>query len=109
MYVVRRRGSELTDGKTSTLMVGEVVMSDTWESSNTWTYARLNCDSLRTTHYPLNTQPGAGSLYEMQNGAFASRHPGIGLFAFADGHVDAVRDDMELSVYRAMSTVAGED
>jgi prepilin-type N-terminal cleavage/methylation domain-containing protein len=109
MYVVRRRSGEVTDGKSNTLMVGEVIMADTWESSNTWTYARLNCDSLRTTHYPLNTPPGAGTLYEMQNGAFASQHPGIGLFAYADGHVDAVHDNIELSVYRAMSTVAGDD
>jgi hypothetical protein len=109
MYVVRRRGSEVTDGKTGTLMVGEVIMADTWESSNTWTYARLNCDSLRTTQYALNTPPGAGAHYELQNGAFASQHPGIGLFAYADGHVDAVRDDIELSVYRAMSTVANDD
>jgi hypothetical protein len=109
MYVVRRRGSELTDGKSRTLMIGEVIMADTWESSNTWTYARLNCDSLRTTEFALNTPPGEGSLYEMQNGVFASQHPGLGLFAFADGHVDAVHDDIELSVYQAMSTLAGED
>jgi hypothetical protein len=109
MYVARRGLREVTDGTSRTLMVGEVVMSDTWESSNTWTYARLNCDSLRSTTYALNTPPGAGAQYELQNGAFASQHPDLGLFAYADGHVDAVADDIELPPYRALSTVAGDD
>jgi prepilin-type N-terminal cleavage/methylation domain-containing protein/prepilin-type processing-associated H-X9-DG protein len=109
MYVARRRGSEVTDGASNTLMVGEVIMADVWESSNTWTYARLNSDSLRTTEFALNTPPGAGSYYESQNGAFASHHPGGALFAYADGHVDVVRTEIDLVTYRALSTVAGDD
>lgn len=109
VYVKRRRGSEVTDGLSTTLMIGEVRMADTWESSNTWTYARFNADTLRTTEFALNTPPGAGSIYGLQNGAFASQHPGIGLFAYADGHVEAIEEGIDLPPYRALSTIAGED
>jgi prepilin-type N-terminal cleavage/methylation domain-containing protein len=109
LYVVPRRAAEVTDGLSNTVIVGEVIMADTWESSNTWTYARLNSDSLRTTEYALNTTPGAGDLYESQNGAFASWHTEGALFAYADGHINWVRDDIELKAYRALSTIAAED
>ena len=109
LYVIERRASEVADGLSNTLMIGEVTMADTWESSNTWTYARLNADSLRTTEYAVNTWPGAGSTYELQNGAMGSRHPGGALFAYADGHVAMIEEGVELTVYRAASTIAGEE
>jgi prepilin-type N-terminal cleavage/methylation domain-containing protein/prepilin-type processing-associated H-X9-DG protein len=109
LYVTPRRAAEVTDGLSNTLMVGEVVMADTWESSNTWTYARLNSDSLRTTEYALNAWPGEGEHYESQNGAFASWHAEGALFAYADGHVDFVNESIEKRPYRALSTIAAED
>jgi prepilin-type N-terminal cleavage/methylation domain-containing protein len=39
LYVARRKASSVTDGLSKTLMLGEVAMADTWESSNTWSYA----------------------------------------------------------------------
>jgi prepilin-type N-terminal cleavage/methylation domain-containing protein/prepilin-type processing-associated H-X9-DG protein len=109
IYVVPRAAREATDGLSHTLMLGEVVMADAWESSNTWTYARQNADCLRTTDYPLNTPPGSGSGYERQDGAFGSEHPDGAVFAFADGHVDFVHNDIEPAAYRALSTIAGEE
>ncbi len=76
LYVIRRQGKQVTDGTSNTTMLGEVVLSDTWESSNTWSYALVNADCLRTTANPLNTDPGAGMTLERQNGAFGSQHPG---------------------------------
>jgi prepilin-type N-terminal cleavage/methylation domain-containing protein len=107
LYVTQRRASEISDGLSRTLLLGEVVMAHTWESSNTWTYARLNADSLRTTEYALNTQPGHGYSYERQNGAMGSNHPQGALFAFADGHIEFVEDQIDLGLYRATSTIAG--
>jgi prepilin-type N-terminal cleavage/methylation domain-containing protein/prepilin-type processing-associated H-X9-DG protein len=107
LYVRQRKLRQLTDGTSGTFLLGEVVLADTWESSNTWTYALVHADSLRTTANPLNTQPGAGTSYDRQNGAFGSEHPGGALFAFADGHVDFVSDAVAKDVYRAMSTIAG--
>src|SRR5690606_26227951 len=75
LYVKSRKLQQFTDGLAGTMLMGEVVLADTWESSNTWTYALAHADCLRTTANPLNSQPGAGSTYERQNGAFGSQHP----------------------------------
>ncbi|QDT73697.1 DUF1559 domain-containing protein [Lacipirellula limnantheis] len=109
VYVTPRRAGEISDGLSRTMLIGEVIMAHTWESSNTWTYARLNADCLRTTEYILNTQPGQGTSYERQNGAFGSNHPQGGFFAFADGHVEFLADQIDHGLYRAMSTIAGEE
>ncbi|HMO84171.1 MAG TPA: DUF1559 domain-containing protein, partial [Lacipirellulaceae bacterium] len=108
-YVIVRALREVVDGLSNTLLVGEVILSDTWESSNTWTYARQNADALRTTDYPLNTPPGAGYGYERQDGAFGSEHPGGAVFAFADGRVAFLTNDIDPAAYRALSTFAGEE
>ena len=110
LYVHRRRAKQVVDGLSNTLMLGEVTLSDTWESSNTWSYALVNADCLRSTANPLNTRPGAGQhLVERQNGAFSSRHPGGAVFCFADGHVSFLVEAVEMAVYRGASTIAGED
>ena len=109
LYVARRRTRELEDGASTTIMLGEVVLSDTWESSNTWSYALVNADCMRSTANPLNTRPGAGITIEGQNGAFGSQHPGGAVFCFVDGHVSFLSDDIEVRVYQALSTIAGEE
>ena len=105
LYVVRRKPAQVTDGLSKTTMIGEVVLSDAWESSNTWSYALVNADCLRTTRNQLNTQPGAGVVLERQNGAFGSYHFGGANFCFADGHVQFVADSIEQRVYEAQSTI----
>jgi prepilin-type N-terminal cleavage/methylation domain-containing protein/prepilin-type processing-associated H-X9-DG protein len=109
LYVERRQTKQLVDGLSQIAIVGEVVLADSYESSNTWSYALANADSLRSTANPLNTQPGAGVVRERQNGAFGSWHPGGGHFAFADGHVSYVSDEIDLVAYQALSTIAGEE
>jgi prepilin-type N-terminal cleavage/methylation domain-containing protein/prepilin-type processing-associated H-X9-DG protein len=109
IYVNRRRMRQVTDGLSKTIGVGEVVLADIWESSNTWTYALALADSLRTTTNPLNTRPGGGVTYYRQNGAFGSNHPGGAQFAFLDGHVAWVSDDIDAKEYRAVSTIASSD
>jgi prepilin-type N-terminal cleavage/methylation domain-containing protein/prepilin-type processing-associated H-X9-DG protein len=110
LYVRPRAVREVTDGLSGALMLGEVVLADWWESSNTWSYARVNADSLRTTSNPLNTYPGAEVMSpERQNGAFASRHPGGAVFAYADAHAEFIAEDIDLAVYQARSTIAQED
>jgi prepilin-type N-terminal cleavage/methylation domain-containing protein len=110
LYVRPRAAREIVDGLTATLMVGEVAMADTWESSNTWTYARVNADCLRTTANPLNTPPGGGSVsVDRQNGAFGSEHPHGAVFAFADGRAKFIDDEVDVRTYRAQSTIAGDE
>lgn len=105
LYVEPVSSRQITRGLSQTLMVGEVVLSDTWESSNTWSYALVHSDCLRTTANPLNTIPGAGETLERQNGAFGSQHPGGAVFCFADGHADFLPNSIDLTVYQEMSKI----
>ncbi|QEG37216.1 DUF1559 domain-containing protein [Bythopirellula goksoeyrii] len=107
LYVTARKPSQVTDGLSQTIFIGEVILADTWESSNTWTYALSNADCLRTTSNRLNTTPGDGYVYDRQNGAFGSQHPEGALFTFGDGHVEFVSETIEKEIYRSLSTISG--
>jgi hypothetical protein len=109
VYVVPRKARQVRDGLTSTMLAGEVTHVDTWESSNTWSYALVNADCLRSTRNPLNTKPGAGVVHLRQNGAFGSRHPGGALFCLADNRVEFLREEIDIEAYRALSTIAGRE
>jgi len=60
---------------------------------------------------PINTPPGTGvttSPYGIRlNGAMGSRHSGGAQFGFGDGSTHFIRDNVSLSVYRALSTRSG--
>ena len=107
VYKNQKSLRDITDGTSNTFAVGEVVQPDIWESSNVWSYALSNADCLRTTQNPLNTQPGDGEVVMLRNGAFASNHPGVGLFLYADGHVNGVTSQIDMEIYRASSTIDG--
>ena len=107
LYRIQKDYRDIVDGLSNTMMTGEVIQPDTWESSNVWNYTIANADCLRSTHNPLNTPPGKGTLFELRNGAFASWHPGGGQFLFGDGHVRLIRDQIDLDIYRSLSTIAG--
>ena len=57
-HAVTRKPNQVIDGLSKTLFLGEVVLADTWESSDTWTYALAHGHCLRTTYSQLNTRPG---------------------------------------------------
>jgi prepilin-type N-terminal cleavage/methylation domain-containing protein len=101
------------DGLSTTLFVGEVIDSHTNLSSNRWSVAGRHEDSLRNTENPLNTPPGTGittSPYGIAlNGAFASRHPAGANFLFGDAGVTFVSENIDLTVYRALSTRASKE
>jgi prepilin-type N-terminal cleavage/methylation domain-containing protein len=113
-YRIPNMPGEISDGLSNTIFVGEVIDAHTDCSRNIWSYAFRHQDSLRSTENPLNTRPCEGSaIFDAHgftyNGAFASRHPGGGLFDFGDGHVSFLSDNIPLSIYRALSTRAGRE
>lgn len=73
--------------------------------------ASRHTDSLRATENPLNTPISAPiylDAYGLKvNGAFSSQHPNGALFAFGDGHVQFYSDNINLTLYRALSTRDG--
>jgi prepilin-type N-terminal cleavage/methylation domain-containing protein len=106
LYAVVRKPSQVIDGLSKTVFLGEVVLADTWESSNTWTYALAHADCLRTTYNRLNTRPGLGDTYDRRNGAFGSQHPHGGQFVFGDAHVEFLSDELDSDIYLSLSTIA---
>jgi len=107
-YHERIKLSEFIDGLSNRFAAGEVQRPDINESSNVWSYAIGNADSLRTTTNPLNTRPGDGVVVELRNGAFGSMHPGGGNFVYGDGHVGFMSDTIDLTTYRELSVLADQ-
>ena len=104
--------SEVRDGMSNTIFVGETIENHTNESQNRWMIGSRHLSAMRSTDNPLNSPPGQGvvvlDLYGYKaNGAFGSQHPGGALFAFGDGHVVFLGENIDLNTYRAMSTRAG--
>ncbi len=110
-YLYPMKVEEITDGLSQTMFVGEVIESHTDNSSNRWSLGNRELDCHRSTANPLNTPPGQGDTFtkngQVVNGAFASRHPGGANFAFGDGHVVFLSDNIDFDLYRWLSTRAG--
>jgi prepilin-type N-terminal cleavage/methylation domain-containing protein/prepilin-type processing-associated H-X9-DG protein len=114
-YVVRRSRRQIADGTSKTFAIGEVIGGHTASGVNIWTYAFRTGSVLRNTENPLNipvgqpsTSPGSNCDYgPCWNGAFGSEHKGGANFAYTDGHVSYVSENIALDVYQAASTIAG--
>lgn len=113
MFVYKRakRANDATDGLSNTIFVGETRDSATANGMNQWMLGARHTQSLRTTDNPLNTPEGKGvtvDLYNLKvNGAFGSYHSRSSNFAYGDGHVSTLSENIDRAVYRAISTRAG--
>jgi prepilin-type N-terminal cleavage/methylation domain-containing protein/prepilin-type processing-associated H-X9-DG protein len=104
----------ISDGTSKTYFFGETVDGHLRETRNRWTAAGRYVDTFRTTENPINTPVGIGAFEYSGDGyattgSFASRHPGGAHFAFGDGRVEFVSDDIAIDVYQATSTRAKGD
>ena len=107
----------VTDGLSTTLAIGErhipsapEVASPEMEEhdigdtaflagDNRWTIFRESDDGLAS---------GEDELYgEDSRDKFGGPHPGITLFTYLDGHVDALSNDIAVATLKALSTIAG--
>jgi prepilin-type N-terminal cleavage/methylation domain-containing protein/prepilin-type processing-associated H-X9-DG protein len=112
-----RRGIALrliSDGTSKTYFFGETVDGHVRETRNRWTAAGRYVDTFRTTENPINTPVGIGAFEYagdgyVTTGCFASRHPGGAQFAFGDGRVEFVSEDIAIGIYQAAATRAGAD
>ncbi len=102
------RIADIIDGTSNTLAIGEVYDGHLGNNSNIWSVGSRHTHTLRTTQNPINSAPGTGILYNSaNNGAFMSRHTGGANFALADGSVRFITQNVDITQYRAASTIRG--
>jgi prepilin-type N-terminal cleavage/methylation domain-containing protein/prepilin-type processing-associated H-X9-DG protein len=125
-----KRLTDITDGSSSTLAVGESVHPSKWGLGPGYGDANvggipgwlsgsaclqpgctLNNESygrdLRDTKYPINASILPMADDTDNDAPFGSSHPGGANFLFADGHVAFLPETIPVDVYRALSTYAG--
>jgi prepilin-type N-terminal cleavage/methylation domain-containing protein/prepilin-type processing-associated H-X9-DG protein len=111
LYRNTRRMGDIIDGTSNTLIVGEVYDGHLSTNTNIWSVGSRHNSSLRTTENPINTPPGTGIVYgtgtSALNGAFMSRHTGGANFVFGDGSVRFLQQNLNITLYRNLSTIRG--
>lgn len=108
LYWTKTKIRQVKDGLSKTLAIGEIIKGHTVQGHNVWTHFRRFSDSMRVTAVPLNTDPEDAFVNvngETLNGAFGSMHPGGGNFAYADGHVGFLNDEIDFVTYQNVSMI----
>jgi prepilin-type N-terminal cleavage/methylation domain-containing protein/prepilin-type processing-associated H-X9-DG protein len=104
------RVSEVTDGTSNTLAVGEIswVNHITGTRYRTWIRGCHNstaCSSARNVVNAINT-PGIATFDDI---AFGSHHPGGANFCMGDGSVHFLSQNINLNVYRSLASRNGTE
>jgi hypothetical protein len=105
----RQRMSEITDGTSNTLMIGEDVPE--YSAWCGWAYAN---HAVGTCAIPpnvnLNKQFGVAPTWNWENTySFRSCHPAGLQVALADGSVRFMRANIDLTIYRGSATTQGHE
>lgn len=101
----KRKMKNIVDGTSKTMLIGEDVTAHNWHAM--WSFS--NGDS-GSTYAPLNYKPfppDPAMWWDMRG--FRSEHPGGVHFCNVDGSVNFLDENIELQVYRSMSTIDGGD
>jgi prepilin-type N-terminal cleavage/methylation domain-containing protein/prepilin-type processing-associated H-X9-DG protein len=102
------RIKQITDGTSKTLIVGEVT-GDLAEERMNFPWATLNLSDTRAINSEL-TLPGGenpANLDDIRGRGFSSWHAGGCHFAYADGSVHFVSDEIAHQVLQSLTTRAG--
>lgn len=98
---------EITDGTTHTLLIGEASPVDgnsaAWNSEGDWAITGVGINFDWRSYTSCVAPSGVPSCWWNMRG-FRSSHPGGVQFAFIDGSVRFVPDDIDHPIYRAIST-----
>ncbi len=102
-YKPHLRLTDILDGTSNTFMVGEDIPE--FDAHVAWFYSN---GALGTCAIPPNYDEGSAGWWDWPNVySFRSRHSGGLNFAFPDGSVHFINDDIALQTYRSLSTISG--
>ena len=112
------RIADVTDGTSSTIMVGERSLKDaeaTWVGAVTGANPGLpagspfSFETLNPSNHVLahTGETFKGPAYPEEMNHYTSRHTGSGNFVFADGHVGSLSGSTSYATYKALSTRRG--
>jgi prepilin-type N-terminal cleavage/methylation domain-containing protein/prepilin-type processing-associated H-X9-DG protein len=107
-FLKKQRLANITDGTSNTFMFGEDIPSI--DAHCTWPYA--NGVGGTTAIAPNQVKKPDGTLYDPYNDwpflySFRSRHPSGLQFAYVDGSVRFIQNNVAAQTYRDLSTVDG--
>jgi prepilin-type N-terminal cleavage/methylation domain-containing protein/prepilin-type processing-associated H-X9-DG protein len=102
LYKLKKKRKQVTDGTSSTIAIGEVAEEDS-AGYSVWAWAWRDGSSMRNTVNPINPSPNMPD----RGSGFASNHAGGANFAFIDGHVAFISENISTVAYQASSTIAG--
>lgn len=110
-YVKQQTIGEITDGTSNTIGVGETINGHNPDNFNAWAECNRYTSTFRVTANPLNF-PETQTIVPRHNavrgnGGFASNHTGGANFLYMDGHVAFLSDNIDIDMYRALSTRGG--
>ena len=97
--------SDITDGTSQTLLLGEVIGNRATPHSAAFWISWAIGDTHNGINNPLRFP--AVTPWDLENGGFASYHPGGCHFAFADGSVHFLQESISLDVLRSLTTRNG--
>lgn len=103
----RIRFADVTDGTSSTLMIGEraVVMPVSGHDYRSWIRGNSGGTSAsKNVTYPINSTNYNGSN-NFNHISFGSEHPGGCHFALADGSVRFLTESIDMSIYMALASL----
>ncbi len=116
----RVRDADITDGLSNTLLVGEALfltdisgpdfngspqIIDHWMVGSPTLGTGEASEAIGSTAAPINSWKRASSVFiEDVELGFSSYHPGVVLGVFGDGHVDAVSETVDPTVWKAVGT-----